>query len=196
MDSPRRTASRPLNARSRIVATASGGSSAAISASVQRATSRPRDAAEQREHDRLDEQLANQLRRLAPMRQPHRHLGGASRPAHEQQIGDVRAGDEQHDARHAERAASTASSPPGAPALAAAPRASVDRLARNRAIVCSLIPFCSGASTSLMIGDTRVDAGACLLDRDAWLEPREQVDPVAADGSRSRSNRGTISRAS
>ena len=53
-------------------------------------------------------------------------------------------------------------------------------LALNRAIVWSLMPFCSGASTSLMIGVIQpVERRARLLDRHARLQPREQIRPVA-----------------
>ena len=77
---------------------ASGGSSDAISASVQRATSRPaRPPSTASTHDSVSS-CAEQLAAARAERQPDRHLGRAAGAAREQQVGDVRAGDQQHDA--------------------------------------------------------------------------------------------------
>ena len=66
-------------------------------------------------------------------------------------------------------------------ALAAAPGSSSDRLGPEPRHRLSLMPFCSGASTSLTIAWYGVvDRRARLLDRDARLQPREQIDPVVA----------------
>ena len=81
------------------------------------------------------------------------------------------------------------SSMSGAPALPSmtwlcprAPGATTIFFARKRAIVWSLMPFCSGASTSLRIAwYGTFSAARGLVDRrDAGLQAREEVDPVVA----------------
>ena len=54
------------------------------------------DRAERGEHDRLGEQLRDQLAAVRADRQPHRHFRGAAGAAHEQQVGNVGARDQQH----------------------------------------------------------------------------------------------------
>jgi hypothetical protein len=61
-----------------------------------------RDAAGEGKHARFGEQLSNELPTRGAERQPDRHLGGAISAARQQQVGDVRAGDEKHDTCHAE----------------------------------------------------------------------------------------------
>ena len=56
---------------------------------------RPADAAE---HDALDEELTDDAPAGRAEGDPHGDLAGAMRGAREQQVGDVRAGDEQHEA--------------------------------------------------------------------------------------------------
>ena len=84
-----------------IVVTASGGSCDAIVSKRPARHEQTKRGAGQRKDDRLEQQLADQLRAAGADRQPHRHLAGASCAAHEQQIGDVRAGNQQHHARDA-----------------------------------------------------------------------------------------------
>ncbi len=62
-----------------------------------------------------------------------------------------------------------------------APFSTVIAFARNFCMVWSLMPVCSGASTSFMTGLVRdVDGRPRLLERHARLEPGEQINPVTA----------------
>ena len=54
-------------------------------------------AADRREHDALGDQLANDAPAVAADRRAHRQLALARRGAHQQQVRDVRAGDQQHE---------------------------------------------------------------------------------------------------
>ena len=54
-------------------------------------------AADRREHDALGDQLANDAPAVAADRGAHRQLALARRGAHQQQVGDVRARDQQHE---------------------------------------------------------------------------------------------------
>ena len=87
------------------------------------------DAAEHREHARLGEQLRDQLPAAGADRQPHGHLGRAARAAREQQVGDVRAGDQQHDPGDASRNSSGVSRLAVDRALAARTGLDTERLA-------------------------------------------------------------------
>ena len=70
--------------------------------SVQRATEESREAAEGGQHARLHQELPDELATARPERQPHRHLSLACGSARQQQVGDVRAGDDQHEGGDAE----------------------------------------------------------------------------------------------
>ena len=150
--------------------------------SVHRATSRPATPpSTASRHDSVSS-CASELPPAGAERQPHRHLGRAAGAAREQQVGDVGAGDQQHDAGDDEqqderrpRLACASSSGPRRPA------SSDDRLRlepRHRLLAHALL------QRRLDVVDDRpvdaVDRRARLLDRHARLQPREQVDPVAA----------------
>ena len=135
---------------SRGTTTVSGGSSETISVRVQRAKARPASAAQGGQQTRLGEQLADQRAASGADRQPHRHLGVARRPPGQEQVGDVGAGDQQHDPGDREEQDERRPRLPVERALAArGPARPRPRRARKRSIVASLIPSCSGASTSL-----------------------------------------------
>ena len=91
-----------------------------IRSSVHRATSRPGSAAE-RPRARTDSvsSCRTSCHAARADRQAHRHLGRSRRRPRQQQVGDVRAGDQQHEAGDRRAAGSAASSPPCAAALAA-----------------------------------------------------------------------------
>ena len=76
-------------------------SPARSAAPPQCAMSEPSDAAEDREQHALGEQLREQPAAAHAEREAQRDLAPALERAREQQIRDVRAGDEQHDDRHA-----------------------------------------------------------------------------------------------
>ena len=101
------------------------------------------------EQHRLGEQLPHQLPAAGADRQPHRHLGGTAGAADQQQVGDVRAGDQQHRAGDREQDQQRRAGLAVHVALTARARLHRHGFRRNRAMVCSLIPCCSGASTSL-----------------------------------------------
>ena len=76
------------------------------------------DAAGDREHEALGERLADQPAASGAERQPHRDLLLPRRRAAQQQVGDVRARDQQHEADHGHqheerRAARRSGSPTG-----------------------------------------------------------------------------------
>ena len=78
--------------------------SSAISASMpQTASSRPSAAADQAEDHALGEQLADQAAATGAERGPHGDLALARRRAREQQVRDVHARDQQHEADGAEQ---------------------------------------------------------------------------------------------
>ena len=144
--------------------------------------SEPADAAEQREQARLAQQLPDQLPAPGADRQPDRHL--ACRVRRRAPAAGWRCWRRRSAARTPVTPSSSAS---GALRFAVTllwprlPASSTIGFALNRAIVCGLMPFCSGASTSLMIARYgRCHRRPRLLDRHARLQPREQVGPVVA----------------
>ena len=94
---PRTPASRGSSLKATSAA-ASGGMNEPIRSSVHFATSTPPTRAQHRQQHRLGEQLPHQLPAAGADRQPHGHLGGPAAAAHQQQVGDVGAGDQQHGA--------------------------------------------------------------------------------------------------
>ena len=114
--------------------------------SVQRATSTPAAAARIASSTTRSAAARISCQRAAPIDSAHRHLAGAARRAREQQVGDVGARDEQHEAGDAQQQHQRRPGLPRDRALAAcAPGSTTRSFARNRAIVASLMPFCSGA---------------------------------------------------
>ena len=108
-------------------------------------------AAEHREQARLDEQLRDELQPARAERQADRHLVGAPGGAREEQVGDVGAGDEEDERGHAEEEQQRRLASPWTELCPRQPSSISMPLALNRAIVWSLMPFWSGASTSLTI---------------------------------------------
>ena len=158
-----------------MVATASGGSCAAIVSSVQRDTSRPR-AAPSRQHERLDQQLPISCERLAPI--DSRTAISPARPA------------PRTSSRLAMFAQAISSTTPVTPksrmsgVVASAgielcplePGASVIFFAwkpRHRLLAHALLQ--RGFDVVDDGGIRHVDASRRLLDRYARLEPREQI---------------------
>ena len=60
-------------------------------------------AADEAEHDRFGDQLADQARAAGAEGRAHRELAVSRRAAREQQVGDVRAGHEQHESNRAQQ---------------------------------------------------------------------------------------------
>ena len=162
---------------------ASAGSSAAIRSSVQRATSSPATPPSAREqHDSVSScaiscQRARANRQRAP---PSRRRGPRARASSRlamlaQAISSTKPVTPSSSVSGALRFARDASSARARPA-----RRHI-AFALNAPSSASLMPFCSGASTSLTIAwyGTLSAVCACSID-DAGLQPREQVGPVAA----------------
>ncbi len=139
------------------------------------------DAAEHRQDQRFGEQLHDELPPARAKRQPHRHLGGTRGRARQQQVRDVRAGDDQHQAGHAEQERQRA---PGFAADRALPAQAGGhaQLARpealHRLLAHPRLQRRVDVVDECLVG--RVDAGRGLLDRDARFQPSEDVRPVAA----------------
>ena len=109
-------------------------------------------AAEHREQTRLGEELPDELQPARADREPDGHLVGARGGAREQQVGDVGAGDEQHERGDAEQEQERRFASSWTELWPRCAASTWMALALNRAIVWSLMPCCSGASTSLTIG--------------------------------------------
>ena len=178
-------------------AAASGGSSAAMPLSVQRDTSSPaRPPSSASVHDSTSS-WREHLAAAGANRQPHRHLAGAAGGAGQQQVGDVGAGDQQHDAvtpsssMSGARASSRTSLWPRGPALE---RERLGAEALHRLVAHARL------QRRFDVGDDgRGRARRSprrLLDRHAGLEPREQVGPVAAAILEAPSSPGSSVRAS
>jgi hypothetical protein len=140
---------------------------------------KPGHRAERGEKTRLGEQLTHDLPAAGADRHAHGHLVGAGRGASEQQVGDVGAGDEQHERRDAKqqhqrrlrfrtRRALPLRAPNDAHRL---------RLELHLGLVAHPL-----LERRLDLGDDRVigdvGGGPGLLHRDAGLQPREEIRPV------------------
>ncbi len=139
------------------------------------------ETASQRQRAGLDQQLGDQVAAAGADRQPHRHLAGASGAAHEQEVGDVGAGRQEHQAGHAKQQEQRrrrfrvhAALPLGA------------RLDRQRLGLEPLQGLLAHAGLQRRLDVVedgavgRVEGGARLLDRDPRSQPAEHVGPVAA----------------
>ena len=80
-----------------------GGDEASSSADAPKARSRPRGAAGEAQEHALGQELADEPPAAGPQRGADRDLARARRGAGEQQVGDVGAGDEQHEADRAQQ---------------------------------------------------------------------------------------------
>ena len=131
---------------------------------------RPIDAAGEREQQALDQQLPDDAPARRAHRVAHRHLARPRRRARQQQVGDVGAGDEQHEADRAHQRQEDDADRAGVEAL-------VERLddADGQLLVAGRV----GRGQPL---DDAVELGLRLRGRDAGLQPREdgQVADVAA----------------
>ena len=135
--------------------------------------------ADDSEHERLREELSQQLGPGRAEGKPDRELGRTVRRAREQQVGDVGAGDEQHDARgreqQDERRFRTSAH------VALSPAAVFDGHLARTELRHGLV-----AQSLLERHLHRVDDGfedqvqtrPRLFNRGAWLESAEQVHPV------------------
>ena len=111
----------------------------------------PDQPADRRQDQRLGQQLPDQLRAVGADRQAHGHFTAAPSGAGQQQVGDVGARDQQHQAGHAEQHLQRLVAPRRGPCSAPGHRRSITSVrARNSCIRWSLKPRCSGASTSLI----------------------------------------------
>ena len=63
----------------------------------------PEKGAQDRKQERLAQQLHHRLPPAGANRQPDRHLSCAARRPREQEVGDVRTGDQQNKSRHPEQ---------------------------------------------------------------------------------------------
>src|SRR5690606_40749363 len=113
----------------------------------------------------LGEQLSYDAAPHRPEREPHGHLHAAPRPAREQQVRDVRARDQQHDDRRREEEEHRRPRLVADRALPEPPSLDRDLPGEERAMVYSLMPWLSGASTSRMIGwyTALMPARACSI---------------------------------
>ena len=109
--------------------------------------------ASQRQHDTFGEQLRHQMATCRTQRESHAHLRRAAGATRQQQIGDVGTGDQQHNQVTEKSSMIGVCASVLMPLCPRAPGASVICFFLKLSIVLSLIPSCSGASTSLMMGE-------------------------------------------
>ena len=138
-------------------------------------------AAEQREQARLDKQLRDELQPARPEREPDGHLVGAPGGAREEQVGDVGARDDQHERGHAEEEQQRRSGFAVDRALPAPAFLHLDALGLepgHRLVAHALLERSLHVVHDLPV--RHVDRCLRLIERDAWLQARESVDPVGA----------------
>ena len=145
---------------------------------------RERDAggrADAREHQALDEHLAHHARAARAQREPQRELRSPRRRSRQQELADVRAGDEQHQAGDAEQDEQRLRELP--PQI----RQSRGRRGDDEPRVLEL-PGELVAQPPLGRGRAGqgVEPRAGLLERDARLQPAEQAQPRRGDAADSR----------
>ncbi len=138
------------------------------------------DAPHAGEQDRLGEQLREELAASRAEGEANAHLGAAARPAGEQQVGDVGAGDQQHDRGDAEEEGERRLRLAVDGTLAAEARLHHDLLrleADHGRLAHPLL------KRRLDVGDDRmvhpVQRRLCLLQRYLRLESAEEIGPVA-----------------
>ena len=133
-----------------IVCCTSGGSSEMTSTSVQCATTMPAIPPSTASSSDSVRSCPIKRARLAPI-ESRMAISPARGRSREQQVRDVGAGDEQHERRDAKHRRSGVFASSGTELWPRPPGARRMGFARKRAIVCALMSFCSGASTSLMM---------------------------------------------
>ena len=139
-----------------------------------------RGPSEGREQQRLREQLTNELPARRADRQPHRHLAGARRRSREQQAGDVRARDQEHESRDAEEQRQRAARRADHAALALRSRQQLQRLRAeplHRLLAHALLQRRLDIVDDVAV--RHAHRRLRLFERDARFEPREQIGPIA-----------------
>ena len=132
-----------------------------------------------REQARFAEQLADELAAARADRQPDRHLAGA--PARRARAAGSRCSRTRSAARTPVTPSSSVSGAPRSRVTLLWPRApGLEQIgfALNRASVCRLMPFCSGASTSLTIawhGALPSRCAACSIETPGFSRANRYV---------------------
>ena len=147
----------------------------------------PGHRAERREQDRFGQQLRDQLAAVRADRQAHGHFRGAAGAAHQQQVGDVRAGDQQHRAGDGQQDDQRRARFVVEAALAALAGLGGDLLrleARHRLLAHALLQRRFDVVDDRVV--RTVDRDGRLLDRDARLQAARTGTPSTGGGSRSR----------
>ena len=143
---------------------------------------RRRDAAGGGEDETLGDELAHQAAAAGPEREPQRHLRSSRGAAREQQVREVRAGDQQQDpdARHQRRQR------PGQ--LGALVRRAAGRLGDLQALIEELGAAFPGCGRAVERDEVCLQHAVrpCLSlgERHAGLQPSEQVQPHRLVGRR------------
>ena len=135
--------------------------------------------AEQGQQHRLGQQLPDELPAVGANRQAHRHFSGTAGAAHQQQVRDIGAGDEQNRAGHSEE--DEQRRPRFAVHVALPARAGLQRQRllpepRHRLVAHALLQRRLDVVDDRPVGAVQGDAG--LVDRDARREPGEEIGPI------------------